>query len=46
MFADIILLNSPVSVAKTRLGSEVALENEGLKISLLNIRLGGIHDRK
>ena len=30
VFADIILLNSPVSVAKTRLGSDVALDNEGL----------------
>ena len=33
VFADIILLNSPVSVAKTRLGSDVALDNEGLIIS-------------
>lgn len=30
VFADIILLNNPVSVAKTRLGSDVAVENEGL----------------
>lgn len=30
MFADIILLNNKVNVPKTRLGSEVALEEEGL----------------
>lgn len=30
MFADLILLNSKVNLPKTRLGSEVALENEGL----------------
>lgn len=30
VFADIILLNNPVGVAKTRLGSDVAVENEGI----------------
>ena len=30
MFADIILLNNPVGVAKTRLGTDIAVDNEGI----------------
>jgi len=30
MFADMILLNNTISVAKTRLGTDIATENEGL----------------
>lgn len=30
MFADIILLNNPVGVSKTRLGTDIAVDNEGL----------------